>query len=330
MAYSRAVALCCDANYLPYTAFVASQIALSPVPRSFDIYICSSDELVLPQSLLGLGVQSIRIDQSEQLQRLKSTHLPVTAYLRLWLPQALGDRHERILYMDGDVYIEAADLNRLLDIDLKGRPVGAIRDMQQWLTPNKHVREFVDAGLPRAPYFNSGVLVMDVPSFNALNILGRCLELCAERPEVIHHHDQSALNCVLHGQWTELSPLWNWQWAGKRPIWSLGEAIQIAHFAGTERKPWNDPHGWCPPRYAAHWETFIRHHFPDFRSVGVVAPSKLNDRKQLFKLFAEHWMIHGRIRRYIDQFPTLDTSRPVSVDASSPARSFTGKTHPHA
>lgn len=311
MSAPHAVALCTDEQYLPYTAFVAAQIAQLPIRRSFDIFICSSEPLVLPEALAGLGIRTLRIEQGAQLAALKTTHLPMTAYLRLWLPQALGDRYQRILYLDGDVFLEAADLNRLLAVDLGGNVVGAIRDMQQWLTPQKHVRDFISAGLPCAPYFNSGVLVLDAPGFNRQGILDQCLAFCSSTPQAIHHHDQSVLNCVMHGRWTELSPLWNWQWAGKRPLWSLAEDIQIAHFAGNERKPWNDPHGLCPPRYRAHWERFIGLHFPGFQGKGAVASSRLKRRAAWLAQTATHCIIQGRVRDYLDRFDTLDVSYPL-------------------
>jgi len=311
MPFPHAVALCTDAPYLPYTAYVAARIAQLPHPASFDIFICSTEPLELPQALTDMGIRTLRIDQGAQLAALKTTHLPMTAYLRLWLPQALGDRYERILYLDGDVFIEAADLNRLLAVDLGGHVVGAVRDMQQWLTPDKHVRDFISAGLPCAPYFNSGVLVLDAAGFNRLGVLEECLAFCASTPQAIHHHDQSVLNCVMHRRWTELSPLWNWQWAGKRPLWELQEEVQIAHFAGNERKPWNDPHGCCPPRYRAHWQRFIEYHFPDFKGSGVVAPSAFRRRWNWAGQLAAHCLIQPRMRRYLDRFASLDVTHPL-------------------
>lgn len=307
----HAVALCTDVPYLPYTAFVAATIAQLPIPRSFDVFICSTEPLALPEALTRLGIRTLQIDQGAQLAALKTTHLPMTAYLRLWLPQALGERYERILYLDGDVFIEAADLNRLLEVDLGGHVVGAVRDMQQWLTPDKHVRDFISAGLSCAPYFNSGVLVLDAAGFNRLGVLEECLAFCASTPQAIHHHDQSVLNCVMHRRWTELSPLWNWQWAGKRPLWELQEEIQIAHFAGNERKPWNDLHGCCPPRYRAHWQRFIELHFPDFKGAGVVAPSAFRRRLHWAGQLAAHCLIQARMRRYLDRFASLDVTHPL-------------------
>lgn len=130
-------------------------------PASFDLFICSTEPLELPQALTGMGIRTLRIDQGARLAALKTTHLPMTAYLRLWLPQAQGDRYERILYLDGEVFVEAADLNRLLTVDLGGHVVGAVRDTQHWLTPHQHVRDFISAGLPWAPCLKSGVLVLD-------------------------------------------------------------------------------------------------------------------------------------------------------------------------
>ncbi len=311
MKHSNTVALCCDAQYLPYTAFVATQIIQNTGHRTFDVCICSNDELQLPESLRHLNIQIVKIKQDPKYNHLKTTHLPLSAYLRLWLADALGAQYKKILYLDGDIHVENPNLEHLFTLDLKSHAVGAVRDMQQWLNPHKHVRDFVSAKLPAAPYFNSGLLLIDAAKFNAQDVLNRCLNFALQTPQALYHHDQSVLNCVLHNDWTELSPLWNWQWAGKRPFWNLSEDIQISHFAGNDRKPWNDPFGYCPPRYRSNLQLFLSTHFPDFRPQGVLAPAQLKEGWYWLRMLAEHLLIRSRIRRYIQRFPSLDSTHPI-------------------
>ena len=294
-----AIALCCDRTFLPFAAFLADQIADAHPDRAFDILIAAAEPLSLPAPLLDKGIRFLPLDPGDALGHLRIRHLPPSTYLRLWLADALADRYARVLYLDADMFFEGGDLAALLAIDMQGRPVAAVRDMQQWLRPTKHIRDFRTAGLPSAPYFNGGLELFDTALFRSEKVLDRCLVFAGNHPEALTHHDQSLLNCVLHRQWTEASPLWNWQWAGKRPIWGLTEGIRLAHYAGVT-KPWADPRGLCPPRYLMAIEPFLARHFPDFAR-GVVAPPALKGAGFVMPA-VEHLLIGRRIRRYIDRF----------------------------
>ncbi len=297
----HAIALCCDAAFLPYAAFLADQIANEHPDRDFDILIASANPLVLPGALKDKGVRFLPLDPGPALEGLRIRHLPPSTYLRLWLADALADRYARVLYLDADMFLGGGDLGALLRADMKGRPLAAVRDMQQWLRPAKHIRDFRIAGLPAAPYFNGGLELFDTRFFRREDLLDRCLTFAAAKPEALTHHDQSLLNCVLHGNWTELSPLWNWQWAGKRPIWGLTEPIRLAHHAGVT-KPWSDPRGLCPPRYLMAMAPFLARHFPDAPR-GPISPPALRGGGFL-SAAAEHVLIAPRIRRYVDRFET--------------------------
>ena len=274
MTREKAVALCCDKDFFPYCAFLAAQIADHHPERDFDICICSSENLSVPTSLLSKGITFFKLEVGDDLGALKVTHLPQSAYLRLWLADQLGEHYSRILYLDGDMFIEGGDLSELFEVDLRGAPLAAVRDMQQWLRPEKHIRDFRFAGLQSAPYFNSGLALFDTVRFVEQGILKKSLEFAAARPEALFHHDQSVLNCVLHRNWTELSPAWNWQWAGKRPFWGLHEHIYIAHYAGV-LKPWSDERGICPPRYLSAIAPFIALHFQGFSAIRHVSEPEL-------------------------------------------------------
>ena len=303
-----AVALACDAAFLPYAAFLTHQIAVAHPGRGFDICIASADDLALPPVLTQTGVRFVRL-VPEGLDRLRLRHLPPSTYLRLWLPEAMGDTYRRILYLDADMAFEGGDLGELLDIDMRGRPLAAVRDMQQWLRPAKHIRDFRAASLPAAPYFNGGLELFDTALFRGKEILPRSLAFADANPEALNHHDQSILNAVLHRDWTEISPLWNWQWAGKRPFWGLTESIRIAHYAGVT-KPWSDPRGLCPPRYRLAMEPWLARHFPDW-TAGRIAPPALRHAGGFLWPALEHLLIGPRMRRYIDRFETPLTTLAV-------------------
>ena len=110
----------------------------------------------------------------------------------------------------------------------------------------------VDEGLP---YFNTGVLVMDLDQFRAHRVGPVCLEFILEHR--VRFADQDALNLFLAGRIKALDPRWNQQHTvhEMEDAWILGtrgmptsagelahlrEAPFVVHY--TSQKPWNVGH----------------------------------------------------------------------------------------
>ncbi|KAH9938677.1 nucleotide-diphospho-sugar transferase [Fomitopsis serialis] len=108
---------------------------------------------------------------------------------------------ERVLYLDADVLVRA-DLRSLWDIDLAGKPLGAARDVGY---PMGH------GGPQRGPYFNAGVLLMDLAQ-----VRGRmgALSATAESSLSDKYADQDALNTHFRDAWLPLPMKWNAQGLG--------------------------------------------------------------------------------------------------------------------
>jgi lipopolysaccharide biosynthesis glycosyltransferase len=307
---THAIAICCDRNYLPISCFLADQIANQTPHASFDTLICGAEDMSIPDDLRAKGVRFLHLPAGPELAQQKSSHLPVSTYLRLWLPALLGDTYTRILYLDSDMMLEGGDLTSVFDIDMHGRAVAAVRDMQQWLRPQKHIRDFRLAWLAPAPYFNGGMELFDTRKYRADDVLNTCLRLASAHPQAICHHDQSLLNIALHGNWTEVSPVWNWQWAGKRPLFSLTTPLHLAHFAGAA-KPWSDLKGICPPRYMAALRPYLDRYFPDCGLARTIAPPHNAQQAGFVKSAAEHALIMPRINAYLARFSGPLYSIPV-------------------
>jgi len=94
---------------------------------------------------------------------------------------------------------------------------------------------------PTVPYFNAGVLIIDLDSWRRAHVGERALSFIAQyRPALM---DQDALNAVVSGQWLELDPMWNTitYWfrsrSRQRRYSALLRRARIVHYAG-HRKPW--------------------------------------------------------------------------------------------
>jgi lipopolysaccharide biosynthesis glycosyltransferase len=134
-------------------------------------------------------------------------------YFRLLMPFVLPDV-TRAVYLDADTVV-LEDIYPLWTIDLEGFALAAVRDYLPCISDA--VENWAELQLkPNAPYFNSGVLVVDLDQWREQRIAERVLSVCRENQEHLcaqrkwPQHDQYGLNVVLHGQWKPLHQIWNY------------------------------------------------------------------------------------------------------------------------
>ncbi len=234
----KCLAYVSDRTQLPLALFAAKKAATVSRNRDFDILICSFEPVVIPTEIAELGVRNIVLPLREKLSQLnlRIKWLPLEAYLRLWLPQYLGHQYSRILYADTDTYLCAPDLTDLFDVDMGPYEIAGVRDVQQWINLDAQVHDFLALNMPAEKCLNSGVMLIDSERFVATRLLERLLEINASDTPTTQH-DQSLFNLVLRGKWAELSPVWNWQWMQKYPVFTRQVTPHMLHFVGF-KKPW--------------------------------------------------------------------------------------------
>jgi lipopolysaccharide biosynthesis glycosyltransferase len=166
-------------------------------------------------------------------------------YLRLLLPRLLPEHLDRLLYLDCDILC-AGSLRELFDLDLRGNVLAAVRDA--------HAGTLSDMGglpglarypdlAPDAPYFNAGVLVIDLPAWRERRVTERCFEYVERHAAEARFTDQDALNHTLHGNWLRLPKTWNHMLAEIDPSTVDGIArARLVHSIGPV-KLWDDS---CP------------------------------------------------------------------------------------
>ena len=252
-----AVVLACDIGYLPFTLHLVWQIVLAHPARDFDILIASEKPLTLPEWAIEAGVENLIPQDFSRAADLPVYHLSRSAYLKLFLSDALAKRYRRLLYLDSDIFLEAGGLDRLLRLPLGDSALGAVQDVNRLLVKNHHAAEYRAIGEPAHGYFNSGVILIDTAAWGKAQILQRCLKLAVEAPHVQVKHDESLLNGVFLGDFAELSPAWNWMCNQRFPQVARDFPVRLRHFIGTT-KPWRDPKGRHDPRFSAAYEAFFR------------------------------------------------------------------------
>ncbi|MBF2098149.1 MAG: glycosyltransferase family 8 protein [Gloeomargaritaceae cyanobacterium C42_A2020_066] len=198
-------------------------------------------------------IEFLSVDTSAfQVYRARQTYLNAAAYMRLLLPNLLPDATTQVLYLDSDLVIRG-DVSQI-----SGPPQEAAA---AYAAPDPLFTNLQQSGLPKtcpalaldpqAPYFNSGVMVLDLGLWRQQHLVNRCLSYLEQYGGRLRFADQDVLNAVLAGQWRPLNPVWN-TYALQ---WHDSPDAQVWHFVGPH-KPWQIYYPWKPP-----WQAFAHYLF---------------------------------------------------------------------
>ena len=195
-----------------------------------------------------------------------SGHVNRMTYVRLLLPALLPPDLPRILYLDSDLVVlrNLADLwNESLQdaaclacVEVACPRLDARLSLPnyeqcgRYLVADRPIPNYQQHGLdPAAPYFNAGVLSINLKSWRETGLSSRLLACLHENRDVLLFWDQYALNVVLYGQWRALDGRWNqgehlfrYPSASQSPLEpalhrQLRRDPWIVHFT-SQRKPW--------------------------------------------------------------------------------------------
>jgi lipopolysaccharide biosynthesis glycosyltransferase len=189
------------------------------------------------------------------------------ADFRLVIGSCLPGSVSKVIYLDADLLIRK-DIVEIWEHDMHGTIVLAVQDsyIQRFPAYCLPAREPAEAD---RPYFNSGVMVIDLEAWRAAGIERDCLETASRLRHRTRWLDQDVLNVCLAGRWGSLPPIWNKQFFLELfPDWRCSpyeekefqEARRhpaIIHFC-TRTKPW---HPFCDHArrdvlaYRALWES---------------------------------------------------------------------------
>lgn len=289
-----------DGFYARAAMQVAQQIdALHPA-RRFDICVAANDmPAAPPESLSHLDLRRCAITTGGMFEGLRlDPGRTEIVYLRLALPQAFRAEYRRILYLDSDIFVQEGGLDDLLALDLRDRAIAAVMDNSQARTPRRVPEQFRRLGIPHAPYFNAGVMLIDVERWIEQDITRRAVAFGRQHRDKMIRHDQNLLNGVLQGDWAELHPTWNWQYTAATNMLAEMVSPRILHFIGP-RKPWSIRGGRHPLRYRRAFTAFMAQHFPGEHPLPEVGPP---DEAWMRRSLAKHVLSQHRTLRHIHRF----------------------------
>jgi len=191
--------------------------------------------------------------------------LPVSSYFRLLIPRLVPDA-ERILYLDPDTLVRRS-VHPLYEVEMGTSVIAAAQDTScprihfrsslphykiasRYLLNQDPVPNYQQLQIPAdAPYFNAGVLVMDLEKWRNESLSEHLINFTRANFEFNVSADQYSLNAFLWNRWCHVDARWNQlQSIFGFPSWeesifdqasyiNLIEDPWIMHFAGRG-KPW--------------------------------------------------------------------------------------------
>jgi len=182
-------------------------------------------------------------------------------YARLMFGELLPAEISRLVYLDCDTYVRAP-IERLAEMDMKGFPVAGVTDaLTPFVSNRRDLMTNRDLFDPADPYFNAGVLLIDMAGWRAADIPERLDRAIADGTLDRIYYDQDFLNLVFRNNWLPLDFRWNTM--DPRPA-HQGIGPHILHYT-DRRKPWHLISGTAFARTYRHVMTnelfyrFLRH-----------------------------------------------------------------------
>lgn len=261
------ISLCTDEKFVIPCLTCITSILENNKDEMVHIYVLTS---CLPESeikkfhklaaLYGQEITVTKIDINKVKGLKTCPPFPISMYFRFLLPEILNNQ-TKVLYLDCDIIVRHS-LRDLYKTDLTGFSCAAVED--------QHADDILLKNNTRtqSPYFNSGVLLMNLDYWRKHNIAYQLIKFIHDNPERCIYPDQDALNIVLDGIVTYLPYSYNFQhyWSvnfhmakisrDKHPaIKEAGKNPCIVHFC--KEKPW-----WtiCHNPYTSEFDYFNRLH----------------------------------------------------------------------
>ncbi len=238
----------CDAGYIPHLATMLLSLVENNERHRIRVFVLCDGVLPGREKLAALlrghraQLSFISIEAGLLQSLFVNAHIGKTTYARLLIGELLPPEIDRLLYLDCDLIVRG-DLGGLWNTDLAGKSIGAVPEITRY---SWHSR----LGLPPdSPYFNGGVMLVDLRRWREMDIGRRALGFAREHPDRLQWWDQCALNLILHDDWLPLDPIWNFQSMEvgvidhgmirfRRLSPSIRAAIRVVHFT-TGSKPWH-------------------------------------------------------------------------------------------
>jgi len=185
-----------------------------------------------------------------------SGHINLSTYLRLLLAELLPADVEKAIYLDADTIV-LRDISELWATPVNDFYCAATQDafvpvlnpheafshpIHSMTIPNMSpypIPNYRELGLAgTAPYFNAGILLVNVAKWRREQVARRALECLRANGDAVRFWDQYALNTLFSGNWKIVDPRWNQNTHVFRiPHWELSHYSED-EFSRVREDPW--------------------------------------------------------------------------------------------
>ena len=266
-----------DENYVKLTA--VSLCSLLKTNTSHPVIVLSSDISAESQNLLHdlanrMGRSLQILDTNIALSELKTLgangYVSFSVYSRLFIPALLGNTFDRAVYLDSDTLIMGS-LDPLCQFNLKGKSFAIGYDC----ISNKY-KKLINLP-PTAPYFNSGMLVLDLAEWKRHLCTERILDYMKKVRHDLMFGDQDYFALVLADDAAILPPEYNF--LTHFQMFKTRKAALCA--TGTPECAWYNE-----TQYAAAQKRPIVHHFLGHTLGRPWYRESLNPLREIYRHFA--------------------------------------------
>ena len=260
------IVVTCDEGYLAPLRTMLLSLRVNNRSESIRVWLlhrgipqATLESLAVFCGHIGVDLAPRMVDQTLFAHARSSERYPQEMYYRLLAPHIIDAKIDRALYLDPDILI-INPLTPLFEIDLSDNVFAAAShtDAIHPATALNNVRLNTSV-----LYFNTGVILMDMPRAKAIIDPGDIFAFATEHERKLLFPDQDIFN-ALYGERTLPVPdlVWNYD-ARKYPdniVRTGGEATldwvmdntAILHFCGRD-KPW-------APKYRGQFAALYKHY----------------------------------------------------------------------
>ncbi|WP_018931030.1 glycosyltransferase family 8 protein [Gracilibacillus lacisalsi] len=203
------------------------------------------------------SIHFLQIDDTIYKKYGLRENMSKTAYYKIEVSEILHFIEEKVLFLDSDIVFNDS-IHKLWDTKVDDYVLAA--------TPVPNFNRHEELGLSESsPYFNSGVMVINLTKWREFKIFKLTKEFLDINSNHITLHDQDALNAVINDKWLPLPQKWNQRSAlfdrnineslyDKDELFEAKTKPSIIHFNGSQ-KPW---HYLCDHPFASNYKYYLR------------------------------------------------------------------------
>lgn len=213
---------------------------------------------------------------------IKVSRFSRITYARLYMPKVLKGKVNKYIYLDADTMC-VNSIQPLYQLEMNGIPMGAVSERDSAITYRANFLK-----LKSGKYFNDGVMVVDVNSWENASITEKAFSYQREPRDRFLGQSQDVLNLVFDGANYPLSAGYNVYDGG---AYDQGDSV-IIHWTGR-RKPWQ----MVLTDFDAQWRKY--NELSPWPTITNILPIKKPENYHDFQQWGRYQKDHGNMAGYI-------------------------------